>query len=449
VTKQSRSMHSLDDRDCFASNDARNDISYLDHLRNSPISFWIDSSGGPNYLCNKSFYGSNPKYYLYGSLNKVNLSDCETGAITFANENCFDFLEEKINEEKANKDGVFVGYFSYDLSDFFFAYFDRVCNVIARSVSNEAISKTLTDCHVGTSVPPRNDVLRSNMTDTEYLEKVKQIKKEIKAGNVYQANLTREYSIKVNSVDELDLYLRLRDESPNPYGCFFKTPFLSILSSSPEEFLFIKDDYIRTRPIKGTLPKDEVNIDPKNQAENIMIADLERNDLGRICEYGSIKAKKLLEIESYKHLNHVVSTVEGKLKKDIKLRNIFEAVFPSGSITGAPKIAAMKIIDKIEPTKRGAYTGSFGYIKADGTMNFNILIRTIFITSNVIARNDSDEAISKTLVDCHVGTNVPPRNDTFRVTFNIGGGIVADSDPQSELEEIRLKAKGIMSALGC
>jgi anthranilate/para-aminobenzoate synthase component I len=210
----------------------------------------------------------------------------------------------------------------------------------------------------------------------------------------------------------------LREASPNPYGCFFKTPFVTILSSSPEEFIFVKDGYIRTRPIKGTLPKSIFEIDPKNQAENIMIVDLERNDLGRICEYGSVKVKELLEIESYKHLNHLASTVEGKLRESIRLKEIFEAMFPGGSITGAPKIAAMKLINELEPTKRGAYTGSFGYIKTDGTMNFNILIRTIFL------------------------------QNSKNVTFNVGGGIVADSYPECELEEIKLKAKGIISSLG-
>ena len=380
------------------------------NCRDIPISFWVDSSGGPKELCHQSFCGTNPKYYLYGSLNEINLHDCESGAITFAHENCFDFLEEKIKEEKNNKGGIFIGYLSYELfqcnnkscyPDFFFAYFDRTCDVIARS----------------TVTKPSADVLRSSMTDAEYLAKVKLIKEEIKAGNVYQVNLTREYFIESDKPDELDLYLKLRSTSPNPYGCFFKTPFVSILSSSPEEFLFIKDSYIRTRPIKGTLPRNVFDIDPKNQAENIMIVDLERNDLGKICETGSIKAKKLLEIESYKHLNHAVSTVEGKLKKDISLKEIFQAIFPGGSITGAPKIAAMKIINKLEPVKRGAYTGTFGFIKTDGTMDFNILIRTIFVSGG-------------------------------KITFNVGGGIVADSDPHDELEEINLKAKGIMSALG-
>ena len=255
------------------------------------------------------------------------------------------------------------------------------------------------------------------MTDNEFKQKVIEIKDQIKKGNVYQVNLTREYSIECKNTNDLDLYLRLRETSPNPYGCFFRTPFVTILSSSPEEFLYVSDGYIRTRPIKGTLLKNNFEIDPKNQAENIMIVDLERNDLGRICKTGSIKANRLLEVESYKHLNHVVSTIEGELKDKISLRQVFEAIFPGGSITGAPKIAAMKLIDKIESTKRGAYTGCFGYIKPDGTMNFNILIRTVFIEQN-------------------------------KIIFNVGGGIVADSDPAAELEETKLKSKGIMSAIG-
>jgi len=418
-------------------------------LKESPVSFWIDSSGGPKELCKNSFYGINPKYYIYGSLNEVNFYECESGAITFAKENCFNFLDEKIEEEKNNPNGIFVGYFSYDLSDFFFAYFDKtlLCHP-EQSEGSHNVSRFFADA--------QNDMRRlqlsSSMSDSEYLEKVKQIKKEIKAGNVYQVNLTREYSIESKNADDLELYLKLRSASPNPYGCYFKTPFVSILSSSPEEFLYanLRKGYIRTRPIKGTLSKNIFEIDSKNQAENIMIVDLERNDLGRICEYGSIKAKKLLEIESYKHLNHVVSTVEGKLKSDIKLKEIFEAMFPSGSITGAPKISAMKIIEKIEPTKRGAYTGTFGYIKTDGTMDFNILIRTIFITKDLSLRAKRSN-LTKRYRSGEIATSVlsePPRNDAFRITFNVGGGIVADSAPEGELEEIKLKAKGIINALG-
>ena len=439
---------------------------FLDSLKAAPISFWIDSSGGPSEYCKNSFYGIDPKYYFYGCLDKVYFCRNGDGAMGRTGEtayrrdgvNYFDLIEEKLKEEKENKDGIFVGYIAYDM-DFFFAYFDKTENITnsviarfaggARSVSNKAIFKTLGE-------------LCSNMTDSEYLKKVKLIKEEIRAGNVYQVNLTREYSIEVEKIDELDLYLKLREASPNPYGCFFKTPFVTILSSSPEEFLHVEPAYrrdgvtanrtIRTRPIKGTLSKDVFDIDPKNQAENIMIVDLERNDLGRICEYGSVTAKKLLEIESYKYLNHVVSTVEGKLRNDVRLRDIFKALFPGGSITGAPKISAMKLIDRIEPTKRGAYTGSFGYIKTNGEMNFNILIRTIFIQPNTSLRGGSESRRSNLLTQS--GSRllrqdfVLPRNDTFRVTFNVGGGIVADSDPQSELEEIKLKARGILQTIG-
>jgi len=422
VTKQSRS--SFSELNCGYFVKATNsDEKFLNHIKSSQVSFWIDSSGGPKNLCDKSFYGANPKYYIYGSLNEAYLHECDSGAITYASTNCFDFIEEKINEEKQNKDGLFVGYFSYDLSDFFFAYFNEYKQCHSRESGNPELLTEIPGFPIKLGMTFKNKhLLNSNMTDSEYLEKVKQIKDEIKAGNVYQANLSREYSLEVKDVNEVELYLKLREVSPNPYGCFFKTPFLTILSSSPEEFLYIdpinsNPRCIRTRPIKGTLSKEVFDIDPKNKAENIMIADLERNDLGRICEYGSIKVDRLLEIESYEHLNHVVSTVEGKLRSNISLKEIFNAVFPGGSITGAPKIAAMKIINDIEPTSRGAYTGSFGYIKTDGTMNFNVLIRTIFLKKE-------------------------------RLSFNIGGGIVADSNPEDELEEIKLKAKGIMSALG-
>ena len=423
-------------------------------LKESQISFWIDSSGGPKKLCKNSFYGINPKYYFYGSLDKINFVNCNKDVsieCTYISKNCFDFLEEKLNEEENNPDGIFIGYISYDLynnlllkphdkiyPDFFFAYCDNAEDVIASSspqanleARRERSSETTkqSQSHEPFSIASDlrlNDVvskhLNSNMTDAEYLNKVKQIKEEIRQGNVYQVNLTREYSIEIDNFDELDLYLKLRSISPNPYGGYFKTPFVSILSSSPEEFLYIAPSnqtsrYVRTRPIKGTLPKNTFEIDSKNQAENTMIVDLERNDLGRICEYGSIKTNELLTIEPYKHLNHVVSTVEGKLRSDLTLRQIFEAMFPGGSITGAPKIAAMKIINELEPTKRGGYTGSFGYIKTDGTMNFNILIRTIFIHGN-------------------------------KITFNVGGGIIADSEAEMELEEINLKAKGIIATLG-
>lgn len=388
----------------------QNNIDFLDSINNAEIAFWVDSSGGPEEYSKNSFYGAQPKYYIYGSLNEVNLVDCESGAITFDTVNCFNFLEEKLQEEKQNKNGIFIGYFSYDLSDFFFAYFDdskKIKEEIQGERSLKAFEQDI------------NLKLLSNMTDDEYLKKVLEIKEEIKKGNVYQVNLTRKYFIESYKDNELDLYLKLREASPNPYGCYFKTPFLSILSSSPEEFLYVEPEskIIRTRPIKGTMPLSEKNIDPKNQAENIMIVDLERNDLGKICEYGSVNVKKILEVEPYKHLNQVVSTVEGKLKENASIREIFEAMFPSGSITGAPKIAAMKIINDIEPTKRDAYTGSFGYIKTNGEMKFNILIRTIFIKKYILS-------------------------------FNVGGGIVADSDPHGELEEIKLKAKGIISTLG-
>lgn len=408
---------------------------------NSDIEFWFDSSGGPEEYTKNNFSGKSPKYYFYGSLNEITLIDIESGAVSYIHENVFDFIEEKLNEEMHNPNGIFVSYLSYDLlgetlknpedvkcyPDFFCAYFE--------TFSLQPQIHTSQCLQVLSSPNSSQYSLNSNMTDEEYLNKVRRVKEEIKAGNVYQVNLTRAYNVQA-TVDckreqfrELDLYLRLRKESPNPFGGYFKTPFLSILSSSPEEFIYInnffsKSRFIRTRPIKGTLEKSTYTVDEKNSAENIMIVDLERNDLSKICKPNTVKVSKLLDVERYKHLNHVVSTVCGVLRDNISLRSIFEATFPSGSITGAPKIAAMNLIHELEPSLRGAYTGSFGYIKTNGEINFNILIRTIFIEH----RADSVNGIKM-------------------LKFNVGGGIVADSVAEYELEEIKLKSIGILNSV--
>jgi len=426
-----------------------NNKTFLDSIKNSGVSFWIDSSGGPKEHCNLSFYNANPNYYFYGFLNKITI--VKGNKTENLRKNCFNFIEQKLEEEKNNKDGIFVGYFAYDLfqreyqgepryPDFFFAYFENMHEMNPREPKTKG--------------PKSFDIstlrhLKSNMTNNEYLDKVKYIKNQIKEGNVYQVNLTREYSLELENIDEIDLYKKLRNVSPNPYGCFFKTPFVTILSSSPEEFLYAgpqepPNRIIRTRPVKGTFPKNIFDVDEKNKAENIMIVDIERNDLGKICEYGSVNAAKLLEIEPYQHLNHAVSTVEGKLRQDVSLREIFEATFPGGSITGAPKIAAMKIINDVEPAQRGAYAGSFGYIRTDGSMDFNILIRTIFITHKCHPeRSEGSHNVMRSFV-----ANAPQDDNLKIVTFNVGGGIVADSDPGEELEEIKLKARGILNTLG-
>jgi len=198
-------------------------------------------------------------------------------------------------------------------------------------------------------------------------------------------------------------------------------------SSSPERLLLVRDGVISTRPIAGTRPRsdDRGNDDilsaeliahPKERAEHVMLIDLERNDLGRVCEPGSVDVDEMMVLESYAHVHHIVSNVRGRLRDDVSPGDAIRAVFPGGTITGCPKVRCMEIISELENGSRGAYTGSFGYLNLDGSMDLNILIRTIVIHGN-------------------------------EVSLRAGAGIVADSEPQAELAETRAKAKGLLEAL--
>jgi len=268
---------------------------------------------------------------------------------------------------------------------------------------------------------------KSNLSRGEYARRVEKAKAYIRKGDIYQVNLSQRYKAPL-TMRPAELYLRLREMSPAPFSSYLGFGPLTILSSSPERFLFKKGDYIETRPIKGTRPRGEdafsdsllakeLSESKKDRAEHIMIVDLERNDLGRICEYGSVRVKESFILEKYANVFHLVSTVAGKLKAGLDPIDCFLAAFPGGSITGAPKIRSMEIIEELEPVKRSVYTGAIGYISFDGNMDTSIVIRTF-----VIKGND--------------------------VYFQVGGGIVADSDPEKEYEETLHKAAGLIRALG-
>jgi len=217
-----------------------------------------------------------------------------------------------------------------------------------------------------------------------------------------------------------EVYLALRAANPAPYCAYLDIGDAQILSSSPECFLKINDRHVVTRPIKGTRRRSadpaELLASPKDNAELLMITDLERNDLGRVCEYGSVRVAELKRVETFATVHHLVATVEGTLRRDVSHVDCVRACFPGGSITGAPKIRAMQIIDEIEPHARGVYTGAIGYFGPNGESHFNIAIRTVV----------------------QQGT---------RLTFHAGGGIVADSEPDAEYDETLAKAQGIFNAL--
>lgn len=261
----------------------------------------------------------------------------------------------------------------------------------------------------------------------EYLANIEQCKQKIIDGESYEICLTNRIHTELD-IDSLDLYRHLRKHNPAPYSAFLKFKDFSVLSSSPEQFLKVKKDgWISTKPIKGTIKKSEnlvedlenqqhLKYNEKDRAENLMIVDLLRNDLGKVCEIGSVSVPHIMEIESYATLHQLVSTVIGKLKPELTVLDCLEATFPGGSITGAPKIRTMEIIDKLESEARGVYTGSIGYVSLDHCTELNIAIRTAVLASK-------------------------------KISIGVGGAITFLSDPESEFEEILLKGYPLIKAI--
>lgn len=274
---------------------------------------------------------------------------------------------------------------------------------------------------------PRIGDFESSMDQSEYEQGVRDIHEFIAAGDIYQVNLTQRFSAKVSGGSLFPLYHHLREGTPAPLAVWMQLEDREILSSSPETFLRMSGKAIETRPIKGTRPRFEdedrdkasaqelLNSDKEN-AELIMITDLERNDLGKVCEFGSVRVADMLALEKLEHVYHLVSTVTGTLREDVDPLEALRACFPGGSITGAPKKRAMEIIDELEPVPRGLYTGAIGYIGFNGESQFNIPIRTLI-------------------------------RDGDTLHYHVGAGIVADSDPAAEYQETLDKAKGIRLAI--
>ena len=270
--------------------------------------------------------------------------------------------------------------------------------------------------------------LQSNMIREEYLAMVRRAKDLIAAGEIYQVNLSQKFICsRFQEQSWFEIYRRLRRVSPSSFSAYFDAGEFALISSSPERFLWSDGKKIHSIPMKGTRPrgknseedeclKHDLWNSAKDQAELLMITDLMRSDLGRVCECGSVAVASARELEEYATVYQTTSTVEGILKKDVSAFEILRAAFPGGSISGCPKIRAMQIIDELEPEPRGFYTGALGYAGFNGAMDFNMLIRTI-----VRARG--------------------------QLTFHTGGGIVADSDPEKEYEETLVKAQAMKRAL--
>lgn len=304
---------------------------------------------------------------------------------------------------------------------------------IGRLVGRPQAVEALRDRLAGAgSLPPRRELtvrtpLRPNMTRDEYLEAVRCALGYIEAGDIYQVNLSQRLSARVHA-SGLDLYRRLRTISPAPFAAYLALGGVEVLSSSPERLLLADGEALETRPIKGTRPRGataeadaclaaELRASAKDNAEHVMIVDLERNDLGRVAEVGTVAVPELAALETYAQVHHLTSTVTARRRAGIGVEALLRAMLPGGSVTGAPKIRALEIIDELEPTVRGVYTGAIGYLSAHGRIDLNVAIRTVTLLGGV----------------AHA---------------HVGGAIVADSDPSAEYRETLDKARGMAEALG-
>ncbi len=450
-------------------------VALFNNIKDYPNCFFLDSSCDPEKLGRFSFLGCDPFLVFKSKGDSVRLEWAD-GQVLEARSDPFSSLKglyKKYNTLVTVKDSPLtsgiVGYFSYDLKDFIedlpdiagddlklpdsiLGFYDVVMihdNLEARTyiassglpeldeIKNSARQiarleefkkKIFAPAAAKKAASPlRPPALRSNFSAAGYAKAVERARQYIKDGDIYQVNLSQRFRTRLN-MEPPELYLRLREASPAPFSSYLGFRDVAVLSSSPERFLLKRGSYIETRPIKGTRPRGEdafgdslleaeLARSEKDRAEHIMIVDLERNDLGKICEYGSVKVTESFVLERYANVFHLVSTVAGALKKDVGPIDCLLAAFPGGSITGAPKIRSMEIIDELEPVKRSVYTGAIGYLSFDGNMDTSIVIRTFVVKDG-------------------------------EVYFQVGGGIVADSVPEKEYEETLHKARGLMQALG-
>ena len=384
-------------------------------FRNEDNSFILDSAMDPKKLGRYSFIGFNPFKIIKYKNTK---------------ENPLDNLRNELNKYKVENNthlpfiGGAVGYLSYDLGnyiehlprtakddtnvyDLYFGLYNLVIVIdhlenktyiatpnlnikkeekliidIENKIKKAEINGIEEICYEEKNVEPIK--LNSNFTKANFENSVRKVQDYIRQGDIYQANLTQRFNGKT-TLSSYELYRDLRKVSPAPFGALLNFEHSKILSNSPERFIKCIDNRIETRPIKGTRPRgktieedlrlqDELRNSEKDRAELLMIVDLERNDIGRVSKIGSVKVPELFVIEPYANVNHLVATVEGRLKDNLDCIDVIKASFPGGSITGAPKIRAMEIIDELEPTQRNVYTGSIGYIGFNGDMDLNIAL---------------------------------------------------------------------------
>ncbi|MHC1578286.1 MAG: aminodeoxychorismate synthase component I [Dehalococcoidia bacterium] len=469
-------------------------------IKERPYSFFLDSGMDPEKLGRYSFLGSDPFLTMSSRGSEIKLIRGQEREIWHGNP--FDAIDKLLETYKLQQCpapvpflGGAVGYLSYDLCHFteclpsttiddlelpesYFVFYDTIlafdhldgkAYIIATgfpeveegqrlrqarmrleemkdwlhtshssiamgqsSAQSQGEAKQSGGKDAFVAAAPRDDrqdkqiLLTSNFTREDYISAVNRVREYIAAGDVFQVNLSQRFEADLK-VSAYELYERLRAVNPAPFASYLNFPDMTVVSASPERFLKVQGDLVETRPVKGTRPRGRDSIEDerlayelthstKDNAENIMIVDLERNDLGRVCRYGTVKVTELAMLETFPSVFHLTSTVVGRLCGDKSNTDLLKAAFPGGSITGAPKVRAMEIIDELEPTKRSVYTGSIGYMGFNGDMDINIVIRTFLIKES-------------------------------KAYFQVGGGIIYDSDAEAEYMETLYKAKALIQAL--
>jgi len=451
----------------------------FEFLRDEHFSFFLDSGMDAHKLGRYSFFGSDPFLVLSAHGSEVILTrGTEKSCLSGNPFDVLNHFLELYHLDSCSSPVPFisgaVGYLSYDLCRFierlpstavddlklpecYFGFYDLVLAFdnlqnkayiistgfpeLGETERMERATRRLREVRdkladvssSGTEAPstyissPTEQVtLKVGFTREEYIEAVEKARQYIIAGDIFEVNLSQRFEAEL-SITPYELYRRLRQINPAPFACYLGFDEVSVVSASPERFLRLQGDQVETRPIKGTRPRgktpgedetlaNELLSSSKDRAENIMIVDLERNDLGCVCRYGTVKVTELAILEVFPTVFHLTSTVVGRLREGKNGIDLLKATFPGGSITGAPKIRAMEIIDELEPTKRSVYTGSIGYLSFNGDLDLNIAIRTFLVKGR-------------------------------KAYFQAGGAVIYDSEPEAEYQETLDKARALIDAL--